>query len=389
MIRIFIVSIIIFTLALNCDQWNNPEKVEVNSSSLRQMVLWAINGDTVTNNKLSGLINLNFPINKKYNKLSIDSIQSQDGSYLYRVLLEYPNPVYNCFSVFDARLNALIIDRSLNGYINYSTFRKNDLNFIKITETYLSKDIFELNRLSLYLIDSAEVSLVFRSYSRLKTPDNEFTQNIIELNGERIKTEIYSSKISALTNKGDIFLFDDDFRKYISSSDIFSGFVRNEVKMLSYPYSNDLFSDYESAMHSTEDGDSVLKNIDADVKNFKLTLAPGWIEDSSLTISRNINISLFGVTYVNKSAGSVINVAPIALRDSSELYSVIPLKNIQTGNYTVRYSDKKDTGTAYLQYFEYSFCGKKFLIIFEANKQNYERNKTMYEKIINSFTIDC
>lgn len=389
MYKILVASIIVFMLALNCNQLNDPDSIEIDSASLQLLVVKAMNGDVTSNNQLSGLINLSLPVNNKYNKISIDSININNDLFYYQVLIEFPNPVYNCLAVYDQNAQAKIIDRSLNGYLDFSILRINEKSFIKLTETFLSKDIFELNRLSLYSVDSVNVDLVFRTYTRLKTPDNEFTQKIIELNEERIKTEINSLDTSSMANKGDVFLFDDDFRKYLSSSDIFSGFVRNEVKLLSYPYTNQLFSDFESALSSTNADDTSLINIDADVKSFRLTLSPGWIEDSTWSITKNVRTSLFGSTFRNSSAGAIINVAPLAARDSSEMYSTLPLTNSQSGNYAVRYSDKKDNGTTYLQYFEYIYCEKKFLIIFEANKQTYERNKIMYEKIINSFKIDC
>lgn len=389
MTKNLVVLILLLSLFSGCDNLKTADDIVVNSASLKEMVHKSIKGDTLTNNLLSGLIDLKLPLNKDYNKFLIDSTKSGYGSYLYSVLLEFPNPLYNVFAVYNTQLSALIIDRSLNGYLDNSFHTRNDKTYIKINETFLSKDIFELNRLSLYEIDTNNVGLVFRTYTRFNTPENEFTQKIIEFDDERIKTEISSKVQSPLTNKGDVFLFDEDFKKYISGTDLFSGFVRSEVKMLSYPYANEMLRDYESAVQSTINFDTSLKSIDADIKNFSIALTEGWKEDSTWTITKNVKTSLFGSTYKNSFAGAVISIAPIALRDSSEFYSVLPLKNIQTGNYTVRYSDRKDNGITYLQYFEYSFCNKKFLLIFEAGKQNYERNKVMYEKIINSFTIDC
>ncbi|QQS37707.1 MAG: hypothetical protein IPM56_07070 [Ignavibacteriales bacterium] len=384
------VSIIVLLFAVSCNQLNDTDEIIVNSSSLRSMVMKAISGDSVANNLLSGFINLNLPVNKKFNKLILDSTESRYGSFNYSILLEYPNPVYNVFGVFDTQLNAMIIDRSLNGYLELSTFKSDEKTFIKIVESFLSKDIFELNRLTLYEVDSANVNLIFRTYTRLRTPENEYTQTVTELNDDRIKTSISSSKYSSFDGKGDVFLFDTDFRKYISGSDIFSGFVRNEVKLLSYPYDNKIFSDYESAVKSTLEGDdTAFKIIDADIKNYNITFTPGWVEDSSYTIVKNVKTALFGSSFKNKQTSSLLCIAPLAIKDSSENYSLLPLKNTQAGEYNLRYSDRKDNGATFLQYFEYSFCNKKFLIIFEAAKQGYDRHKTMYEKVINSFTIDC
>ncbi len=384
-----IVVIAFLAMITGCDNLKIKDDIFINSASLKGMVINSINGDTLTNNNLSGLINLSLPANNNYNKLVIDSTVSFEGTIIYSVLLEFPNPVYNVFGVFDEQLRPMIIDRSLNGYLDISFHNRNNKTYIKLNETFLSKDIFELNRLSIYSVDTNNVDLIFRSYTRLKTPDNEYTQRIIEFNDERIKTEVNSVKTSLLSGKGDVFLFDNDFKKYLSSSDMFSGFVRGEVKMLSYPYTNEMLSDHESAMRSAQNTDTLMKSIDADIKSYSMTLTEGWKEDSTWTISKNVRTSLFGTIYKNTVAGASICIAPIALRDSTEFYSLLPLKNIQTGKYTLRYSDKRDNGITYLQYFEYSFCDKKFLVIFEAGKSAYERNKIMYEKIINSFTIDC
>ena len=85
---------------------------------IRSFVYNAVKGDKNANDSLSGLIDYYLPVNDKFNNLDIKQFVSSNGKHFFTVLLEYPNPVYNRFAIYDSVLNALLFDKSLNGKLS-------------------------------------------------------------------------------------------------------------------------------------------------------------------------------------------------------------------------------------------------------------------------------
>jgi len=144
------------------------------------------------------------------------------------LLIEFPNPVYNRFAVYDSSLNLLLMDKSLNGRLGVRTITSENRMYIETDESFISKDILEINRVSLYKADST-VSLQFREYTRLKMPGVEYTQKISEISADRIKTDLSGSKRSLISDKSEIFTFDPDLKKYIGTEQLFYKFLKDKV----------------------------------------------------------------------------------------------------------------------------------------------------------------
>jgi hypothetical protein len=227
-IIIFLIPAFIF---ISCVQKENHKPPEhLNTKVLGELVSKAINNDTTANEKLSNIIDYSLSEDKNYTSLTIDSIVLKNGSIYFYVLLEYPNPFYNRFAIYNLSGDPLFMDKSLNGNLYVEKIETGDLHFLKIDEAFLSKDTLSLNRLSLYLIDTSGVTLSFRTHTKFVRPDNEFTQNITGLNDSLITTQISSLKKSPLDKKEDKFVFIYSQRKYSSSENIFDEFVRNEIQ---------------------------------------------------------------------------------------------------------------------------------------------------------------
>lgn len=230
-----ILSVIIVFILSGCMQRDETKQSEqLNTLLLNDMVVNAVGKDTAANYKLSNLIDFSLPVNNEFNKLTVDSILLKNKTILFYVLLEYPDPVYNRFAVYKPSLNPLLIDKSLNGNIFTEEIISDDFQFIKIDEVFLSKDTLQVNRLSIYGIDTAGVSLSLRTFTKLVKPDIEFSHVITELSDSLIVTKINSSRRSVIDNKEDRFIYNTNQKKYLSSENIFDNFVKSEIENFKY-----------------------------------------------------------------------------------------------------------------------------------------------------------
>jgi len=219
----------IVLILYGCTPKENQIAKKVSSSYIQSLVQSAIDSNAIANNNLSGLIDFNLPLNKNYNSLKVDSINLNSGEVYFFVLLEYPNPVYNRFAVYDTSLTLLLLDKSLNGNLTAESITLSGRQFIKVNEGFISKDVLVLNRLSLYEPDSSKVNLVFRTHTKLAKPDIEYFQEIKELNDNLITTKMSSSTDSPINDFEDVFNYDSTLKKYKSEKETFDLFVKKEI----------------------------------------------------------------------------------------------------------------------------------------------------------------
>ena len=222
------ISIIIALVTLSsCNLKEKPAEEKLDGIILKTLVSQAIKGIYSANVQLSNLIDYSLPIHSNYNSFIIDSLKLSNKTYYY-VLLEYPDPKYNRFAVYDSSFSPQLIDKSLNGNISQEKIKVDNKNFIKVDEAYLSKDTLLLNRLSLYRVDSIGVYLAFRTHTKFSKPDMVYFQDITEISDSLIKTTI------SIINKEDNFVFDSSEKKYISTQNIFDEFIMNEIENFNY-----------------------------------------------------------------------------------------------------------------------------------------------------------
>ena len=358
---------------------------------LREIALNAIKGERVYNDSLSGLIDYSLPLNSNFNTLKIERFISPVNKTFFAILLEYPNPIYNRFAVYDSALHLILIDKSLNGKIVLKTFSLNERQYIEIDESFLSKDVLELNRVSLYRADST-VTLGFRTFTKFTTPQNEYYQIITEIFPDRIKTNLTSTKRSLISDKSEIFTFDDNRKKYLSTDNIFINFIKKQASEFKRAVEKPEITDENSVLQSvgiTKDLDTIKNASNINGKSgYYLAIDEGWKEIRDIDLY-GFAERLRGNKYYNPMMGTNIFIALIPQGDSAEVFIKTGLRNVTQGKYRVRFTDKIEQKKFYLQYFEFS-CGKrKYLMIFEASKYTYEKYKATYQDIINSFTMEC
>ena len=225
-IMIFL-SVVIFIIG--CEQKPKIRR-SANIPAIENTIRRAKNGILSANDTVSTLLGLSLYINKNFNKLKVDSLVLPSGKY-FTILMEYPNPVNNKFGIYDDTLKTLLLDRSLYGELDENVITINSTKYIKVDEGFTVKNIYEINRLSLYEIRNDKANLIFRTYTRLKEPGAIYTQKIIEFSDSKIVTRINSTN-GNLNDKGDIFEFDKSSNSYVSEQNLFTNFIKQQLHKL-------------------------------------------------------------------------------------------------------------------------------------------------------------
>jgi hypothetical protein len=376
---------------VSCNKSNKVKPISsIDETNLRETVINAINGKRIYNDSLSGLIDYTLPLNSNYDDLQIARIITPINKTFFAILLEYPNPVYNRFAVYDSVLHLILMDKSLNGKIGLKSFNLNNRQYIEIDESYLSKDIIEISRISLYNADSI-VTLGFRTFTKFITPTNEYYQIITEISPERIKTNITSIKKSLINDKSET-LGRYNQNKYSGQNNIFTNFIKDNIarfkRVTHQPSITDENSILESVGISKVSDTIKVASFISNRLGYYLNIDEGWKEIRDIGLYGFAN-KLRGNKYYNPLMGTNIFIAQIPDKDSAEIYIKTGLPNIKQGKYRVRFTDKIEKMKSYIQYFEFSCGERKYLMIFEASKYTYEKYKTTFQDIINSFVIEC
>ena len=373
------ITICLFVLA-GCSK---QKEISFNSQLLQKLVLSAMNGNISANDSLGNLIDFTLPFNSSYNKFEIDSVVLNQVTY-YTVLAEFPNPLYNRFAVYDNYLNNFLIDRSLNGYIKIAPIHVNNLKFFKVEEQFISKDIFRIERLSLYLIEPESVNLSFRIFTNFERPKEIYKQTVSEISEDRIKTELSSSAFSILSNKSDVFSFNDKQNDYKSSSEIFYNFVTEQIGSFSD-------STLKPILTNETSGAEILdEDFANDVNNiFTISVTSEWKRIDNLKITENLSTQFTGTRYLNNKLGAEISIIKLPEGTAAEDFLNAELTNKNDGLNSTRYSNNIETGKDLIQYYEYSCGSIKFLMIIKVSKYTYENYKDHYNNIINSFKVNC
>ena len=388
---VFLIVLVLLIFS-GCSKNNVTERKNADGKLLESLVINSIKGNSTDNASLNNLIDTRFPVNINYDYLSIDSLKDNSGKNFYTVLIEYPNPAYNRFAVYDSSLNNYLIDKSLNGKISLQIISKEGMTLIKVNEDFLSKDIFNLNRISFYLVNDNSVDLVFRTFTDLKYKSYIYTQQIDSVSRDKIQTTINSNIDPLMNNIPDEFIFNNNYRKYVSGKDLFNKYVINKVNdftdSLKYPEITDEKSLLATVGINTADKINS-NNENAGKPGFSIKLSKDWEEFKDFTITEFLNKQMNGTRYYNSTIGATISVVEIPFTNEAEDYINYRLKNIMKGEMIIRNSGKIIMGKYFILFYEF-YCGKKkFLFIMKGSKFTFDKYKNLYYKIINSFSIDC
>jgi hypothetical protein len=160
-------------------------------------------------------------------------------------------------------------------------------------------------------------------------------------------------------------------------------------------FSDDQIFDKKSALVSigsltVTDSAKNYNNVKEKKAGYSITLPPsGWSTERNIFISSQLKKSMQGTIYTNQAQGAKISVIEIPYSEEAEAYVNYSLDKTGSKNYIIRYTEKIPFKRSYLRFFEYTCASKKFLLIFESPQTSYERYGEEYQKIINTFVIDC
>lgn len=241
--KFIIPFLLIFTLFAGCSKEGKLKKLA--PGNFKELITQAISGDKDANTALQGLVDQNLPVNTEYNTLVADSFKSNGQRYYY-IMLEYSNPMYNRYAIYNSRFNLLLLDKSLNGDMAMDFFVKDDITFIKLAESFISKEALSLKRLSLYKIGPDNIKLAFRAFYSLNKPDAFFSQEPGTISKDSIITDI-SVPESVSTVKNDKYVYSPKEERYISQNNYFDQIVKQQVKDFDFPATLPEIKDEKSA----------------------------------------------------------------------------------------------------------------------------------------------
>lgn len=206
-----------------------PSDENLNSEQLRELILQALDRNEEANVKLKGLIDVELINRNDFNSIRIDS-GYVNKKYYYSVLLEFADPLLNRFAIYDDQVRLYLIDKSLNGNLSAEWAEKDNRHFVFVQERFLTKDVLNIDRLSIYEVYDSTAGLVYRSVSRLVKDKNTSTQTIENISPDFIATKISVNIHSNIVSQTDTFYFNSASRKYLSSINLFDDFVKQEIE---------------------------------------------------------------------------------------------------------------------------------------------------------------
>lgn len=384
----FFILSLLFTGCLKKPENN---KLPLTKKVLEKTVLRALNGNKSANDSLSNLIDYSLPLDPNYSEFSIDSSLFNNSKVIFTVLMTFENPIYNRFAVYNKNFELELIDKSLNGRIYKEQLFLSGTNFVKLTEDFLSKDIFKLTRISLYKVDTTSVNLVFRSFSKLIDRRRIYTQDITEINNDSIITKLNSTIRTSIRNKTDKFIYSSFNKKYISEDNLFYNFVTDFINKARVKIKLPIITDRKSAFASVGITENlIIDRNDPKVKlpsGFTISLSNTWNRIDNFMIRSHILKGKEGTRFLNNVIGSTISIIKLDELENVTEYSKYPFKTEMKGQSNIRATEKMTYGKSFYQLFEFTGEGETYLMIMDGSKYTYKKYENLYKEIINSFRI--
>jgi hypothetical protein len=371
--KLFSLAIFCFIVLAGC----SSDEDTLNSAKLKSLVTAALNGDQNANISLSGLIDKKHAKRVDYNQLSIDS-SYMNRKYYYSLLLEYPEPTLNLFAIYDNTMRFYLLDKSLNGNIKLEWIQHGTKNFCFVQERFLTKDVLTVDRLSMYFVKDTNATLVYRELSRLVKDKDTVSQAVTKIIDHKIVTRIGGKTDVSIYNRTDTFYYNQQTKSFLSKTDLFKDFVKKEIKNFRWiPIKPQLVSAIfdEGTIQSGE--------------GYQIYLDESWRRISQDNQMKYLRENLIGDRYINESLSTNISILKLPDDKRAENYLSYRLGESTTGKYKMRSTQLIGQGNYLFQIFEHS-CGKQtFLLVFECLRSTYDKNKMLYDDIINSFFIEC
>jgi hypothetical protein len=278
------------------------------------------------------LISQNHIGKKDYNQLFIDDLKSGNDTY-FSIILEYADPKFNLFAIYDDQLNLYLVDKSLNGYLNSKWIDNGSKKFLLLQEQFLTKDVLSVERLSIYEIANKTAWLVYREPSRFVKDNNLAYQRVETINDDYILTKITGTGNILGEIKVDTFYFNSSSKKYFSKKNLFGNYVDQEIKnfiwITTKPQITEEFVEAES---------------NTVTKDYKISIGSDWQNNAKYIEDRLLKQPLKGVKYSNLANGSSFTVMQIPSGEEGDKYCPYPLIESVKGSYRIRSSEVFQTG---------------------------------------------
>jgi hypothetical protein len=393
MSKIIFASLLILLLGLNCTRQNgNSTSEKIDGKKLQLLVKGALSGNEASNFKLSGFLVAYTPHDEEYNQLIIDSNFTTSGVKLFSVLVEFPNPMFNILAVYDEHLNLYLQDNSLSGNIAIKWKTISGRQFLTSSEHFTAKDKIELSRLTLYSVEDSMVSLVFRSFTRLKNARRNNEQIVSYVGNDKITTRIKSNHNRKLNNKTVTFNYSSTDNKYVSKDDIFYNFVLDEIKKTKGKTKKQELN--KETVEKIKDELKLANRLGGEylaeeLRGFQISLDSDWYDPISLSVTEHLLKSLQGIRYVNNSLGAQITVIKLPKGGDATQFVKYKFGDATEGSYSVRSSELITLDKHIIQIHEHSCTDKTYLLILQVPKLTYEKNKNIYSDILTTFSINC
>jgi hypothetical protein len=324
----------------------------------------------------------------------IDSTFINKTKY-YTLLIEYPNPLYNRFAVYDTSFRLLLLDKSLNGNLSQK-FTGNDLmSFVAVTEKFRAKDSIKLERINLYMLRNSTVTKTMSTFISFDDGKSQLTQAIDNIDGTTINTSYSCQPSKLLALSGDSYAVDLSSGKSRSANSELDIKVLQLIDAYAKPYSpNQLYNKQLENVAKKEDttagAPSASEGLVDKKMGFYMNLtSQAWRLQKDVYITQYLNKPHKGFLYLNEAQGTSISVIELFYGESSEGFINYPLSQEVKKNYTVKFTDKILVQRNYIRFFEISCSTRKFLVILNAPRLSYDAHMNEYQDMVSSFTIDC
>jgi len=389
----FLVPILFLVLSITgCEK--KKLDFQFNPKGIENLISEAASGNRAANDSLSNLFDLNLPPQSIINKIEIDSLKSASGKTFYGVIIEFPNPFFNRFAVYDSSMHCYLIDKSLNGYLSLTSIHSEKRSYFQVFEQFLSKDVLSIRRKNLFLVQNNSVNLALRIYTQFFSPEDQLIQEVETFNDDLIGTKILSEKGLSPQQNWDTFSFDERLLKFSSSNNYFEKLLLQLANQYAIKPEKPFFNDLSSALKTlgiklSIDSAQSYNNYKNKKEKYSLYLPEGWKSFPGVSFPEIITAKIEGTKFINTSLGASFGVMKLKENSKAEDYLSTPFKNKVNGNYSVRYTEKILIDRKYYLCFEISCYTLKYLIVFQCPEILYEENKQTFESIINSFWMDC
>lgn len=388
----FSIAVLILASIAGCSKSGKGENFS--GPELKSLIISSMEGSKDNNELIGKLFDYSIPLPKNYNSLIIDSIIVPPKVRYYYAVIEFPNPIYNRFAVYDSVGALRLMDKSLNGYLKAMKYGDQNYSFLTITERFTSKDVIKLERVNFYYFNKDTVTAALRTFTSYNDSLNDFRQSFLGFTNGRLSASLSGTSKKPFNPSEFYYALDTVKRRFLSQSTVFDDSIYSFIYAKKGKFSDMQIIDKKSAIQSTGQQASVdtvskYNNFKEKKAGFSLSLPPaGWKIQKNVYVSAQLKRPTQGTIFYNDVLGAKFSVIEIKYTEVAENFVNYSLTQEERKYYTVRSTDKISIARLYFRFFEVSNVDKRFLVIFECPKASYEKNQQEYTNIFNTFSID-